>query len=238
MIKPEDYLNSQNYHLWEDLSKKFAISLLSSTSSYYEVSISKKKLFQKQRAIIFVNDNIKSHSSFTHELLHLKLHNDGIDIYGIFTKAILKKSRLQFLFNSSFRSQICNMLDHTLIINEYLEMGFNEWDFLGDNNLPLIDDFRIMEMHSQFKNQNSIRWGYLNLIGTYVSIKCKNLEDTEYASYVKMMLSINSELIDIIDEFFIMWSNCIITRNKIQIKKTISIFVDKLYIKAQHYEIV
>lgn len=238
MINTEDYLNSQNYHLGEYLSKKFAISLRSSKTPYYEISIIKKKLFHKQRAVIFVNDNDKSHSSFTHELLHLKLHNDGINIYGIFTKAVLKKSRLQFLFNNDFRNQICNMLDHTLMINDYLKMGFNESDFLADNNVPLIDDFRIMVMARQFKNQNTIREGYLNLVGTYISIKCKNLEYTEYATYVKTMLSMNSELIDIIDEFFIMWNYCKITQNKIQIKKAITIFVDKLYVKAQLYEIV
>lgn len=94
-------------------------------------------------------DNIDP-ASFTHELLHIYLRTKDIFIGGGLTLSIKESEILSRIFSDNLIEHIGNCLDHIKMLPEFLDLGFDENDFLSDYSVNKLTDKEILKIKKHY----------------------------------------------------------------------------------------
>jgi len=84
------------------------------------------------KTIIYVPIDYLDTASFTHELLHIYLRTKEVFIGGRLTLSIKESEKLSKIFSDNLIDHFGNCLDHIKMLPEFLNLGYNERDFLSD----------------------------------------------------------------------------------------------------------
>lgn len=122
-----DFINSQNKWLWDYLSLKYKIELIyepKETSWRIDIMNSSiKKVFSPSKNVDI--------PSFTHELLHLYLHDLGMSTTKELMHSMYGKKSFKVLTKNGLFSVIHNFCSHKKMYPYYTQMGFCSEDFVS-----------------------------------------------------------------------------------------------------------
>lgn len=199
-------IDNRNLELWNSLK------------TVYDIEIRKEKrpdylAFSKScKTIISVPfDNIDT-ASFTHELLHIYLRTKEVFIGGGLTLSIKKSEKLSRIFSDDLIDHIGNCLDHIKMLPEFLNLGFDEKDFLSDYSANKLTDEEILKIKKHYTttilfkkiyNASAIDF----FIGKYFAANSCPNKSYDYQSQLNKLEKIDHELFQILETFLISWKN-------------------------------
>ncbi len=132
-IDAKMFLDERSFPLWNEVNSKSNIELKYWWNRYYECQTSSTSC-----TIFIPNQNHKS-ASFAHELLHIKLHCDGL-LLGTEIRVAFAKYELLDSFMPEEMENICNCIEHILMWNSYKALGYRDEDFLLDFDTAKSDE--------------------------------------------------------------------------------------------------
>ncbi len=165
---------------------------------------------QGKSVVFYIPDNNLSPASFTHELLHAKLHALRINI-GVSIRSQASEMRsMDKYIDSALFTHMGNTLEHEKFFSTFVAIGYDESEFISDyDSAPMTDD-----LIETYKSRLKSRWlwnykydlSILNsFIGQYFSLKSWHNSNFDNAYYVSRMAEIEPKLCAIIDDLFKRW---------------------------------
>jgi len=211
----EYLVDNRNIHLWQQMNKKFNITIRESWEPNYSVNIHKKKIFRRIKVFISVLNSDLCPASFTHELLHLHLASKQILIGDDLDKLILRNNNLCSLFSRDLRNHVSNCLEHIKMLPLYLELGYENEKFISDFHTKKMNPLEMNSLANGFSNIFSFDRGVVDLyIGKFFAMKACNNTTINYDIYYNEMENLDFELYKILDEFWSSWINYDIAKSK------------------------
>jgi len=203
-MSTEGLIDHRNIELWNLLNKDFEIEIVRKISDNYSVySIDNK-------ATIYVSiDNINS-SSFTHELLHIFLRSKQIFISTGLAMGVKENKILSRIMSDNLLEHIGNCLDHIKILPLYLELGYENSEFISDFYTHKLPDSEIQNIKRNYCSTINFKKYYSrsaidSFIGKFfAAVTCSN-EDFNYKEQLIKLKKIDNELFEILERFFIEW---------------------------------
>lgn len=199
-------IDNRNLELWNSLRMVHTIEIRKENRPDY-LAFSKSG-----KTIIFVPfDNIDP-ASFTHELLHIYLRTKEVFIGGRLTLSIKESEKLSQIFSDNLIDNIGNCLDHIKMLPEFLNLGFNEKDFLSDYSANKLTDDEILKIKKHYTITISFKRVYNAsvvdfFIGKYfASNSCPN-KSYHYQSQLNELEKIDPDLFQILETFLNEWKN-------------------------------
>lgn len=202
----EGLIDERNIELWTLLTNNFDIEIVKEIREDYLVySIDNK-------ATIYIPvDNINS-SSFTHELLHVFLRLKHIFIGAGLTMSVKGNSILSRILSDKLLEHIGNCLDHIKILPLYLDLGYENSDFISDFDTNKLPDSEILNIKRNYCTTINFKKYYSKsavdyFIGKFfAAVACPN-EDFNYKEQLSRLKKIDTELFEILEFFVIEWRN-------------------------------
>ena len=211
----EYLVDNRNIHLWQQMNKKFNITIRQSFEPNYSINIHKKKIFRKIKVFISVLNSDLCAASFTHELLHLHLASTKILIGDELGELIFKNNNLYRVFPRDLRNHVSNCLEHIKMLPLYLELGYENEKFISDFHTKKMTPLEMTNLEIGFSNVFSLDRGVVDLyIGKFFAMKACNNATINYDIYYKEMENLDFELYKILDEFWFSWINYDIGKSK------------------------
>lgn len=199
-------IDERNIQLWNTLNKKYNILILESFESNYMSCIKKKKLFRKQKAIIYILRNNLCSASFTHELLHIYLASQKVFIGDDLIKLIFANNNLYKIFSRNLRDHVCNCLEHAKMLPIYSELGYENENFISDFHKPKITIEEIELLQIKFSDKSKYYQEAIDFyIGKFFAMKACNNNSFNYEKYYCIFKKLDSQLFDILDNFWSSW---------------------------------
>jgi len=203
-MSTEGLIDHRNIELWDLLNKEFEIEIVRKICDNYSVySIDKK-------ATIFVSiDNINP-SSFTHELLHIFLRYKNIFISSGLTMGVNSNKILSRFMSNDLLTHVGNCLDHMKILPFYLELGYENSEFISDFYTHKLLDSEIQNIKRNYCSTINYKKYYSSsaidsFIGKFfAAVTCSN-KDFDYKEQLIKLKKIDNELYEILEQFFIVW---------------------------------
>ena len=200
----EGLIDNRNIELWNLLNNKFEIEIIKEIRNDYLVySIDNK-------ATIYVQiDNINS-SSFTHELLHLFIRSKKVFISSALALGVKGNKILSKIMSDNLLEQIGNYIDHIKTLPIYLELGYENSEFISDFNVNKLTDNDIMNIKKNYCTTKNYKKYYSKsaveyFIGKFfAAVACSN-EDYNYKEQLIKLKKIDNELFDILEQFVYIW---------------------------------
>lgn len=199
-------IDNRNLELWNYLNKVTDIEIRNENRSEY-LTYSKGG-----KSIIFIPlSNIDS-ASFTHELLHIYLRIKKVFIGAGLAISINESKKLSRIFSEDLIAHIGNCLEHIKMLPEFINLGYEEKDFLSDYSVNKLTDeviFKIEENYTttiQFDkiyNASAIDF----FIGKYFAAKCCPNKTFDYQTQLIKLEKIDPELFQILETFLKEWMN-------------------------------
>lgn len=200
----EGLIDKRNIELWGFLTDNFNIEIIKENrEDYLTCSIDNK-------ATIYVpNDNINS-SSFTHELLHIFMRSKQIFIGAGLTRSVKENKILFRILSDKLLEHVGNCLDHIKTLPIYLDLGYENSDFISDFYVNKLTDIEILNIKRNFCSTNNFKKYFSKsaidyFIGKYfAAVACSNVEFNYNEQLIKLK-KIDTELFDILDQFVNTW---------------------------------
>lgn len=204
LINIDLLVDGRNKDLWESMSNKFNITLQEAFNNEFGVYIP----HNSNDVIIYINTINQNSSSFTHELLHLYLTTRQIIIYNSIKELIKPNKTLQQIFSLSLIEHISNIIEHTIMLPLYLNLGYKKEDFISDHNEPKCSKEDIQLISNNFKKGELYNYKCVDYyIGTFLAIKCDSNSNTNYTFCEKGFKNIDSFLYQILNDYSEQWNN-------------------------------
>lgn len=200
--KIEDYVNEQNYNLWEELKNHYQFKLFYDGDEY-----SWKTRNEITHVLIITPSKKIDFASFTHELLHTYIEYKGMTQFDSFQESYLYQSIFSnFVFNNLF-SSIYNFCAHKKMYPYFTEMGFKDREFVMNRF-----DYN-WRRHFTTKMMFKMKWlrvfALEQFLGNYFSLKNNVvLEDQQKCTkFLGKLKRLKPELYSIAENFDNSWSN-------------------------------
>ncbi|MEM6721364.1 MAG: hypothetical protein AAF611_18700 [Bacteroidota bacterium] len=193
-------IDSRNESLWNDLNAINSIVVKTSTDTHYSC------YSENQSSTIFVPVKNVNINSFTHELLHILIREKEIFFGSSFRLLIESNPVLSNLISDELLEHFGNCMDHIKMLPIYLELGFDEKEFIEDYNVnkftksevnQLKDNFKLGNVHS--KNATDF------FIGKYISVKADANKNIDYSEVLNELENLDSELFQLLELCFGRW---------------------------------
>ncbi|MGV6947002.1 hypothetical protein [Sphingobacterium kyonggiense] len=120
------FIDDRNRDLWGKLFQTYTIGVNDDYSFY------KLDFVSEDEVVYVLTDSTHNKNLFTHELLHLDLRFKGFNSLLAFPHLILPNGNLVESQESMIISSICNCVEHILFFDEYIELGFEQDQFVAD----------------------------------------------------------------------------------------------------------
>lgn len=201
--KIENYINSKNRVIWEEVKSKYHFKLVLDLSEFSWAS----KVEGNFATIVTPHLNI-DFDSFTHELLHVYFDFLGLTPYPTLIHTTNSLNSLGILvIESELISHLYNVCSHKKMFTVYKELGFSEYNFVdarisfNDNDVNYIrNGFSSTGKQSEYIHQ---------FIGHTLSLMNNVVEEdkTRCSKYLSILKSVNPELFEIVYNFDKSWEN-------------------------------
>lgn len=197
-----DYINDQNREIWGNLSTKYNIQL-----EYNPFEYSWKYNIHEKDVIITSNQTDINYSSFTHELLHLYIEDNGMINYQDFRTFYSSDPIFNnFVFHNLF-GFIHNFSSHKKMFPIYSKMGFNAEDFVSSR----IDynNSRHFKIWLSWKIKRLRISAIESFLGNFFALKNNVVEkdNLKCEKYLLKLKSMNPDLYKIAEELDQNWEN-------------------------------
>lgn len=218
----EQNLDDRNRSLWIELSKQCDIKLEPSFEPNYISN------FKDEQTTIFVDINkIESHS-FTHELLHVKLKNNGMLASEYLSQKIQKSNTLNYIFSKNLEDHIGNCMEHVKMYPIFLNLGYKPIEFLSDFKTEKLSTQEVNKIKLNFSQYKIIDRDCLDFyIGKFFAAKAC-LSGNNYQRALNIMKDISPGLYNILREFWLDWLDFSLDEDAQAYEVIIDIFVDEL----------
>lgn len=215
-------LDDKNRSLWNEIKENCNVKLEPSFEPNYITN------FKDGEVTIFIDiDKIESHS-FAHELLHVKLRNDGMIAASYLNDKIHQSENLNYIFSKGLEDHIGNCLEHVKMFPLFVNLGYRQIDFLSDFKKEKLTQNDINYIKSSLAQNNIIDKNTLDYyIGKFFAAKAC-LSENSYYKQLTLLKSISPNLYDILKEFWADWSDFSIEEEPKAYEEIIDIFVEEL----------
>lgn len=199
-------LDNRNLGLWNSLIMIHDIGIRKANRPDYLA------LSESGRTTIFVpHDNINP-AYFTHELLHIYLRTKGVFIGGALALSIKESKILSRILSDNLIHHIGNCLDHIKMLPKFLDLGFNESDFLSDYSVNKLTDDDLLKIKRHYMAPITSEKVYNasavdHFIGKYFAASSCPNRSYDYARQLKKLEIIDPDLFEILETFLIDWKN-------------------------------
>jgi hypothetical protein len=201
----ETFLDDRNVNLWHYLKERQNIKVEVGNYGSCEV------FSQGKDSIIYVPRNRVDIPGFTHELLHIFLRTKDIYIGSGLLLTVREKPHMQNVLSESLINHIGNCLSHIKMLPLFIEMGFQEMDFIDDYDVNKLNEEDINDLQKNFHKRPWFRNPYFDkvhvdyYIGKYFAAKACPNSNFDYSNGLGALKSINSELYNILNDFMTEW---------------------------------
>ncbi len=188
-----DIVSEYNEELYNDVKDKITIKLVKGFQGW-------SAKIKNNEAIITYNKSNYADACFAHELLHIKYELNGLQPPLIKDNENVKNI-MPFLFN-----QLC----HHKFYQEFYDMGFNEEEFLNENDASEVDtiakrDIRLLE---GIFNTNGIIKGSTALLLPYIVLKSPHDNSETTKQHIERLKKIgDNNFFQTIDTILQDWAN-------------------------------
>lgn len=190
-----DIVSEYNEDLYNDIRDKITIKLVKN----FQIGWSAK--IENREAIITYNKSDFADACFAHELLHIKYELNGLKA-PFFTKDNGNVANIiPFLFN-----QLC----HHKFYQEFYDMGFNEEEFLNENDASEVDvrAKRDIKLLKGIFNKSGTITGSTILLLPYIVLKSPHDKSEITKQHIEQLKKIgDSNFFHTIDTILKEWTN-------------------------------
>ncbi|GAA0527916.1 hypothetical protein [Chitinophaga japonensis] len=200
-MKPQlsTFIDYRNQSIWDSLSQVYSVTL-----EYFNES-SHLCYTKDSNAAIYIPVGNTCKDSFTHELLHIYLKAKGAFIGNYITLIARSNSTLINVLSEELLEHIGNCLDHSKMLEIYLQLGFDRRNFISDYEVPKCRELEIKFIENSFNSPIYWRNGADLFLGKFFAMKaCPNLS-FNYLEYHRQLRNIDSALYDILETFWTEW---------------------------------
>jgi hypothetical protein len=197
-----DFINSRNGALWTTLNNRNAITLEHSPDNTYGC-------FTKNgTATIYIPDGGECRDSFTHELLHVYFHYEGMNIGKCLKMSFLCEETLTSIYSDELLDHISNCLEHQKMLPIYLNMGFNREKFLSDYSIPICDVTFVKSLGQLLAPEISYWPTIANVyIGKFFAVKASPNDSIDYSECLTAFQEAEPRLFTILNTFWTAWDS-------------------------------
>lgn len=215
-------LDNKNKPLWNEVSEKCKIHLKESFEPNYISN------FKDDEITIYVDINQIEPHSFAHELLHVKLKNDGMKASTYLNAKICQSEILNYIFSKNLEDHIGNCLEHVKMFPLFINLGYHRTDFLSDFKKEKLTPNEVIHIRSKFAENNIIDKDVLDYyIGKFFAAKAC-LSGNNYYKPLTLLKRISPDLYDILKNFWTDWLDFSIEEKPEAYEEIIDIFVEEL----------
>jgi hypothetical protein len=198
-------IDNRNRDLWESLKNIYEIDIQFQNRVDYLV------FSQSNKAIIYVPKNKIDPAAFTHELLHIYLRTKKVFISSGLVLSIKGYPQLSRIFSDKLLEHIGNCLDHVKMLPEYLRLGFEREDFLSDYSTHKFSKEERKIIKQNYAGSSVLGKIYNSsaidlYIGKFFAVKSCPNNTRNYTNELKELETLDSSLYQILDKFFIAWT--------------------------------
>lgn len=180
--------------IWDLVKRKYKISIAEYNADNYAV------FTQGKNVKFFINKNNISKESFAHEVLHVWINYNEMHCGQNIIRAI-DYSNIN-LFTDKLKHHISNCIDHVLMYDLFVSLGFERTKFTEDYNEYFLLDYELESIvnHKKLNLKDDISiFDYY--VGKLVSIICDPNKDHDYTNVLPHFERIEPELYKIITEY-------------------------------------
>jgi len=193
----QQLIDGQNKDLWEYLNSKFEIILEESPEDNYMTNV------VGQKAIIRIDKLQVLPAPFTHELLHIQLKDKKLKIANDLFKKIAESPNLTKLFSVALQEHIGNCLEHIIMLPVFLELGYDNKDFIKDYGERKMNNRLLTKLQSAFKHKHIYSRDAIDFyIGKFFAMKSCNNKNFKYDKYYEQLKKLDSQLFALLDNFW------------------------------------
>ena len=199
-----EYLNSlldeRNSELWNDLNTTHNITLEPSFEPNFITN------FKDDNITIYVYEDNLSPADFTHELLHIRLKSNGLDIGRDLNKKIEENEKLYCLFSTALKDHISNCLEHIKMLPIFIDLGFKNSQFLSDYKSKKMSSGQMQEIALRYRESRIYdREAVDSFIGLFFAMKADNNRMNKYDIQYKKLSKLDKKLYKLLVDFWEDW---------------------------------
>jgi hypothetical protein len=199
--KIENYVNSQNQNIWNELKDQYQFQFIYDPSEYSWMGNTKDGV-----AIITTPNLDLEYNSFTHELLHIYLDYKGISEIDELVYGIIGEHSFAVLLEDNLVGALYNFCSHKKMFPYYQQMGFSEYNFVQERiNFGRIDLFMI-KLFFTFKKTKPK--GVNQFIGHSLSLMNNVVKEdnSKCQKYLNKLKKYKPDLFELIERFDTNWN--------------------------------
>ena len=214
----EDYINYQNESLWKELNSLYNIEL------YYEPSEFSWMVEINGKDVKIVCDDLKVNiASFTHELLHVKLDQQGMTNFDQLDEYIANNPIFNNFIFRGLIYKVYNFHSHKKMFPDFISMGFDDKDFVSAREKFTFYENIRLRVFPRIKLLKT--FGIEEFLGKYFALKndfiSSNGDRTQ--RNLRKLRRVNRELFDIAESFDSDWE----LRNDLKYLASLELFSEK-----------
>lgn len=190
-----------NIALWNEMDSSYSITLKESPEPNHIVNFR-----NDGEIILYINEDNLTTASFTHELLHIYLRHQGVNIVAELNDKIAKSEKLNYIFSHDLRDHIGNCLEHIKMLFIFIKYGYKNSDFIDDFYEPKMTDITLYNFSSVFKESGIYDRDAIDCyIGKFFGMKACNNKAFNYTKYYKALKELDLGLYNVLLRFSNSW---------------------------------
>ena len=195
-------IDPRNRDLWESLQLKYHFELERGPEPGYLT------YFDNNRVVVEVDIEEISPAAFTHELLHVYLKSEGLEIVWDFRERVQRDPELQKIFSTSLRVHIGNCLEHNKMLPLFLSLGFAREDFLRDYHIKIMGVSQVKDLEKNYLRFDKVDLNSVDtFIGKYFAMAASVNPNFDYKPVLQRLQEIDHLLFSILNNFWESWQN-------------------------------
>lgn len=193
-------LDKRNTELWNTLNSSQNIFLKPSFEPNFLTN------FKEDKIIIYVDENDLKPAGFTHELLHIKLKSNGLDISKDLNNKIAENDKLHYLFSTGLKDHIGNCLEHMKMLPIFIDLGFKDSQFLSDYNSKKMSSGQMKELKIRYRESGIYDKEAVDyFIAFFFAMKADNNQKNKYGDLYKNLVKLDKKLFRTLIDFWEDW---------------------------------
>lgn len=222
-ITLDKLLDNRNINLWESIQSTHKIELALSNEPNYMTR------FLGDSITIYIQSNNYCPAAFTHELLHVYLKLQKVNIALDLENKIAESEKLFYLFSKDLKEHIGNCLEHTKMLPLYLRMGFDNRLFISDFSEKKINKDIIRNIEMLYKQSNIYNREAIDIfIGKFFAMRACNNTSHNYLKYYKLLEKVDPKLYRLLSDFWNDWSSYDISDSDDNYQEILEYFIEDL----------
>lgn len=216
-------LSDKNRALWNQLNQECDITIKPSDEPNFKVNT------LNDVYTIYVLDVKDADASFTHELLHIEIKHRGIKFSKYFENKTRENVSLLLLFRLELLEHVTNCLEHSKLINEFVDLGYSRNLYLQNYNSKMVKKRDVEFLKSSFKTKEGHHTLSIDaFIGHSIAMLFDVNPKNNYNNEFRFLKSIDSVLFKHILAFKNDWDTYDINDPNDDYEEIIDFFIDDL----------